>query len=196
MRLKSESSQFCVLWCALTLFCRRGVSAVHYLVFSDNLMVRRAAVEALCNMPTHDKVLQILRVPDKLRLWLGLAEDWTSGDPADEAFLTARAAAGTLAGAASDPEVVEAMVKENCASTVRMLLETQNAELVHRALVIILELLSTEKREVAEQLVLGEVIPAISVVTKMTSFPHLAELAMKCAQSMSSVMKGSIAEKN
>ncbi len=37
----------------------RGISAVHYLIFSDNIMVRRAAVEALCNMPMHEGVLSV-----------------------------------------------------------------------------------------------------------------------------------------
>ncbi len=40
-------------------FCFRGIPAVHYLIFSDNVMVRRAAIEALCNMPTHESILKV-----------------------------------------------------------------------------------------------------------------------------------------
>lgn len=45
----------------------RGVPAVHYLIFSDNVMVRRAAMEALCNMNTHESVLKVgARIPTVL----------------------------------------------------------------------------------------------------------------------------------
>jgi hypothetical protein len=37
----------------------RGTSAVHYLIFSDHTMVRRAATETLCNMATHESVLKV-----------------------------------------------------------------------------------------------------------------------------------------
>jgi hypothetical protein len=49
----------------------KGISAAHYLMFSDHLMVRRAATEVLCNLSSHEKLLKIMRVPDKVRLWLG-----------------------------------------------------------------------------------------------------------------------------
>jgi hypothetical protein len=133
--------------------------------------------------------LQLLRIGDKLKLWLGLSEDWENDtQDAHEAFLIARAAAGTLAGAASDPEVAEAMIQNDCARTIVALLDSQNKELVHRALVIVLELLSTDKRSVAEHLVTGLVVPAIGIVTRLND-PFLADLAMNCAQSLSTVMK-------
>jgi hypothetical protein len=37
----------------------RGVQAVHYLMFSDNLMVRRAAAEAFCNLGNHEKLVDV-----------------------------------------------------------------------------------------------------------------------------------------
>lgn len=131
----------------------------------------------------------MLRSGDKLKLWLGLAEDWDN-DKADahEAFLIARAAAGTLAGAACDPEVADAMVSCDCARTVVTLLESGNPELIHRALVVVLQLLSTEKRAVAEHLMHGSVVPAMGGVTKLKE-PMLADLAMQCAQALSELMK-------
>jgi len=39
--------------------CVRGVAAAYYLMFSDNLMVRRAATETLCNMPGHPAVIKV-----------------------------------------------------------------------------------------------------------------------------------------
>ena len=38
----------------------KGVAAVHYLMFSDHKMVRRAATEALTNMTMHEAVLKVL----------------------------------------------------------------------------------------------------------------------------------------
>lgn len=36
-----------------------GIQAVHYLIFSDNPMVRRAATEALCNLSGHESLLKV-----------------------------------------------------------------------------------------------------------------------------------------
>ena len=38
----------------------KGVQAVHYLIFSEHWMVRRAATEALCNMASNEHLLQVL----------------------------------------------------------------------------------------------------------------------------------------
>lgn len=175
-------------------------------------------METLCNMSSHEGLLkvsgddpdysllqlfmclfQLLKDGEKLRLWLGLAEDWnnSNSEPADggaagagvtEAFLTARAAAGTLAGAAGEAEVAEAMIGQDIARTVVSLLESENKELVHRALVIVLELLGHGKRAYAEHLMGGGVIPCMGLVTKMGE-PFLADLAMKCAKGMSDLLK-------
>jgi hypothetical protein len=52
-----------------------GISAIHYLMFSNHNMVRRAATEALCNLASHEEVLGLLR-SDKIKLWLGFCEDF------------------------------------------------------------------------------------------------------------------------
>ena len=39
----------------------KGVHAVHYLIFSEHLMVRRAATEALCNMASSPHLLKVSR---------------------------------------------------------------------------------------------------------------------------------------
>ncbi len=38
----------------------KGVHAVHYLIFSEHLMVRRAATEALCNMSSNEHLLEVI----------------------------------------------------------------------------------------------------------------------------------------
>jgi hypothetical protein len=51
----------------------KGVGAVHYMVFSEHWMVRRAAVEALCNMASNEHLLQVL-----LAYMRVLTADWLS----------------------------------------------------------------------------------------------------------------------
>lgn len=44
------------------LAAEKGVTAVHYLIFSENWMVRRAAVEALCNMAASEHLLKVTMI--------------------------------------------------------------------------------------------------------------------------------------
>lgn len=37
----------------------KGIQIVHYLVFSEHLMVRRAAVEALCNLSSNEEFIKV-----------------------------------------------------------------------------------------------------------------------------------------
>lgn len=39
----------------------KGVQTVHYLIFSEHWMVRRAATEALCNMASNEHLLKVVR---------------------------------------------------------------------------------------------------------------------------------------
>ena len=43
----------------------KGVPCAHYLMFSDHLMVRRAASEIFCNCPYEESVLQMMRNPER-----------------------------------------------------------------------------------------------------------------------------------
>ena len=130
----------------------------------------------------------MLRVGEKVRLWLGLAEDWDREEEPREAYLTARAAAGTLAVAASDELVGEALLSQDCARTIKSLLESQQQELVHRALVLIIELLSLEKKPLlAKHMMESGVIPAIAIVAKF-NIPQLGELAMEAASLLSKII--------
>lgn len=153
-------------------------------------MVRRAATEALCNMPWHESVLKLLRVPDKLRLWLGLGEDWhpDEGDDEKEKFFTSRASAGTLAVAAGDEGVATALCAEDCARTLRHWLGTKNVELVHRSLVIINQLLEHETSTTpARHLAEGSVIESMGVVAELND-PQLIELAKEAAEKLTKLI--------
>jgi hypothetical protein len=153
-------------------------------MFSDHFMVRRAATETLCNLASHEALLkvlphtlsvvslilsQLLRSPEKVRLWLGLCEDW-SNEENEEAFLTARAAAGTLASVASDPQVAEALLAEECARSIASLLESEEPELIHRALVMVIDLCeggTDNCKKMATHLIESGVVPPLAKVMQM-----------------------------
>ena len=144
------------------LVTEKGVRSVHYLMFSEHPMVQRAATEALCNISYHEDVLAIMRRTDQVRLWLGMceayeveneselvgdinnyksvAEDTGAGASEEkESLKTARAAAGSLAGALSDAAVCAAVMKEDFSTALLRLFLSRNVDLVHRALAMVLE---------------------------------------------------------
>lgn len=73
----------------------RGLSAVHYLMFSDHLSVRRAATETICNISGKEAFFKLIRNPDNVKLWVAFCEDWDSEESA-EALATALGAAGLI----------------------------------------------------------------------------------------------------
>jgi len=141
---------------------------------------------------------------EKIRLWLGLCEDGCA-DPASssdtgedggisrEPYLTAKAAAGSLATLSIDSTIADLMLKEDCARTLVALLESTDGDLIHRALVIIMELLSskedaTERYSIAKHLVEGSIVPAMSSVVASSSQEQLGSLVKDTAQALSDAM--------
>jgi len=135
----------------------QGVSAVNYLMFSEHQMVRRAATECMCNMAGEEPLFKLMRLPDKVRLWIGFTGEYSTEDVTPksfegannalkETFLTARAAAGTLAGCCQDIQVASACMQEDIVSMFTKILVDnsrnhndggQNIEIIHRVLVAI-----------------------------------------------------------
>jgi len=114
----------------------KGIPILNYAMFSDHEMVRRAATEAMSNLIPHEAMMEHLANGEKLRLWVSFASDY------EEHFDCAKAAAGCLAMASADLKVAQSLVK--CASfrsTIMSLLECGNLDLMHRGLVVLLNLL-------------------------------------------------------
>ena len=140
------------------------------------------------------------------RLWLGLSEEWNKEIPGSEdessettiidfdglvrteSYQTARAAIGTLAAAASDPEVCVAILTENCATTVVSLLQSSAEELVHRALVFALNFVNTHGIPAAKHLLEGGVVPALHVGTKLSN-SRLRDLCKEVGLALSAALK-------
>jgi hypothetical protein len=131
----------------------KGISSVHYLMFSDTMMIRRVATEAICNICAHTEALKLLRNPENLKLWIAFCVDWES-DGEDVLleleknvgnlsfaphYYTAQAAAGTLAMVCDDLMVSECMISPavDCMKGLKALLNSRKHSLVLRALVTI-----------------------------------------------------------
>ena len=74
----------------------KGIPIIQSLQYSDHLLVRRAATEAICNLALQPEAQRNFRNKDKLKIWLALADDYEAD------LATARASAGALALAAAD----------------------------------------------------------------------------------------------
>jgi len=109
--------------CVEAILSNQGLQCLLSMQFSEHLLVRRAATEALCNMVYHPHVLASLRNPDTLKLWLALAEDY-EGD-----LLTARAAAGGLAIASGDEGKERMMVSSMVRAGFKFAHIIQNTEM-------------------------------------------------------------------
>ena len=124
----------------------RGLAAFKYAMFSDHDMVKQAATEALVNMVGNVDFMKQLQEEDELRLWLALAADF------EDHFPCARAAAGCLAMATGYPDVAKTLIKlPTFKKRMEETLESASLEIMHRMLVVILNLaeLGGEFREAA-----------------------------------------------
>lgn len=170
----------------------KGVHAINYLMFSDHEAVRRAATEALCNMATVEDVIKLMRT-DRVKLWLGFAEEYDNIDENPEATATARAATATLAMAAGDEEVAKYMLTDDidAVRTIVPLLESGSPDLVHRVLFWIANLLGHESTLAlgARKLVQSGAVQALSV---MGATPGIADNAtiMNLASDVVQLLQG------
>ena len=105
-----------------------GIPIVESLVFSDNILIRRASTELMCNMMYHKHVFERYSQPgssQRLKLFIALSDS--------EDFATQRAASGVLAILASSKEGCISMLKEDrFLSVLKILLHQENVEILHR----------------------------------------------------------------
>jgi tetratricopeptide (TPR) repeat protein len=117
------------------IIAEKGISSLHYAMFSVHEMVKRAATEAMCNLVPHKKMMEHLAERDILKLWLAFATEF------EENYECARAAAGCLAMSTQDESIaVEIVELERFKSEMTLLLECGRLEIMHRALVVLLNL--------------------------------------------------------
>ena len=115
----------------------KGIQSCHFAMFSDHEMVRRAATETLCNMVPHQAMMEHLSDPEHLKLWLAFAADY------EKDYECSRAAAGCLAMATQDESVALELTKlKTFQEDISTMLECGRLEIMHRALVLVLNLVA------------------------------------------------------
>jgi len=119
----------------------KGIHTLSYAMFSDHELVRRAATEAMCNLIPHPAMMKHLSDAENLRLWLAFSAEY------EENFECARAALGCLAMSTYLQDIAEALVGlESFKESVTAILESGNLELMHRAFVMIQNLMGQGKK--------------------------------------------------
>jgi protein unc-45 len=115
----------------------KGIGALHFAMFSSHNMVRRAATEAMCNLVPDKSMMEHLALPDNIRLWMAFAADY------EENYECSRAATGCLAMATQDETIAEALIEvPKFREEMSSLLECGRLEIMHRAFVIVLNLVA------------------------------------------------------
>lgn len=104
----------------------KGVSTLNYLMFSDNLNVRRAGTEALTNLIHVPEVTKMV-LGERLKLWLAFAQDW------DVDVGCSSAASGAIAMLADDPENVPRLVEAGAVRAMLTVIWSGEEHLQHRA---------------------------------------------------------------
>lgn len=123
----------------------KGLSTIKFAMFSDHPMVKKAATECLCNMVGNEAFMKMLQDVEELRLWLALAADF------EDHYECARAAAGCLAMATGDPAVAETLIQiPKFKERMDACLESGSLEIIHRMMVVILNLLELDIEKLKE----------------------------------------------
>uniref|UniRef100_A0A7S2RU75 Protein unc-45 homolog B n=1 Tax=Mucochytrium quahogii TaxID=96639 RepID=A0A7S2RU75_9STRA len=118
---------------------RKAIQAFEYAQYSDNLMIRRAATEALNNLIPTEEFTEWICIPEKMKLWILFAQSYEEDVP------TASAATGALANLGSDPRVAEAVAKQddNALEKIVGLASCGNLDIEYRAIVCLSGLLES-----------------------------------------------------
>lgn len=194
-----------------------GINTIYQLIFSENKMITRAAIETFCNLSSHKGLIKLLKKKENIKIWLSFCEMIfnyeddnnekilvTSIDslPSDEKyyslandmdseeFKTSSAAIGTLAVACDyDKEISKNLLDEDVKRTIAILIKSKSIPLIHRALVLALNLIQGEHAKYAvfncgfsskEFLELFFDLPAVSPIE---------EIAQEFIQTLSSMIK-------
>ncbi|KAJ3345610.1 Protein unc-45 A [Kappamyces sp. JEL0680] len=109
-----------------------GLPLVKEMQFSTNLMIRRAATEAICNLIFHPIVFGSFMEPNSqiLAIMVALSDD--------DDFATQKAASGTIAILSSEPESIPRIIRQKrFVEIFAGLLKSDKPELVHRAIEVV-----------------------------------------------------------
>lgn len=160
----------------------QGLRAMEHCLFSDNFRIRCAATEGICNMMMTPDVIELYSESpaseNKLRMLIALCDE--------DDFATRRAASGALAMLSASPKACEKIATEKLGlEVVLKLLGAEEPELVHRAVVLVLNL--TKVKQIIPDLVKheGRAVKSLRTLTKSQN-PAIAEAAIQALLNISS----------
>jgi len=116
----------------------QGVTAFEYASYSDETLVRRAAVEAMCNLVPEPEMVEWFKAKQHMRVWLLYAGAY------EDDVQTSSAATGALAGVCHDPEVAQCLKDQEEGTgipTLVVLLMSGISPIIHRVAVCLMGLL-------------------------------------------------------
>ncbi|GBG28974.1 Peptidyl-prolyl cis-trans isomerase FKBP62 [Hondaea fermentalgiana] len=154
-----------------------AIPAFEFAQYSDNLMVRRAATEAINNLIPADEILEWFMRKDKMRLWILFAQAYEEDKP------TACAATGALANLTVDERIAKTMADqdEDAIAALGALVASGDLDVMHRAAVCLLNLTETWPEGKGPQRMLeAKVDIALTALLKLAPESPAAGPAKEC----------------
>ena len=134
-----------------------GFQEVELLMFEEDYDFKQAATECMCNLVLNDEAFNRFKDKNSPTERVKLITIYCGEDPPE----LARAAAGTLAILTSDVEICRLVVQvKSHLEILKYLVTSENAELRHRGLFIVANLIESDK-EIAEKLIEDELFEAM-----------------------------------
>jgi hypothetical protein len=155
---------------------KKGVSTIHYLMFSDHELVRRSATEAMTNMLPHESVFKLMAGHDAARLWVAFS------GIRDEDEATALAASGAVATATQDEEVAKALLEVGLIEVLEEHVASGQLPFVHRAAVSVHHL--SQHPDCAKQVSQSRLPGLLEKVEKQCDAKEVADMARKAIQNI------------
>ncbi|KAG9301505.1 hypothetical protein G9A89_008357 [Geosiphon pyriformis] len=170
------------------IFDAKGIPIIENLQFSDNIMIRRAATECLCNMMYCEPVYEMYSDPgkaaNKIKILLALSD-------VDD-LETRRASSGILAILSANPDVCIMIVdRPRGIEVLRLLLIDDSSEIQHRGAECIKNI-AKSKKTLAEKLVNEKVHEQLVTLVKKSK---VDAVVMTAAEALKEIANHGILEK-
>ncbi|XP_065191557.1 protein unc-45 homolog B-like [Sycon ciliatum] len=158
----------------------KGFTWIEHLMFEEHEMLRRAATECVCNMVFNEEVFELYAADtgDKVKLLTLFS--------GEEDVALAKAAAGALAILAADKRVCEKiMAVKSAVEIVHHLMISQNPELAHRGMHLMLCLVAYQKESAEKMIENNGLEILLAFVQKLVpSSPDVQKAATQCLQTL------------
>ncbi|CAG8674052.1 10359_t:CDS:1, partial [Acaulospora morrowiae] len=166
----------------MRIYNAKGIPIIESLQFSDNVMVRRASTECLCNMmfcePVYEMYSEVENsAANKIKILLALSDV--------EDFETRRASSGALAILSTSPNVCKMIVERpRGIDLLKDLMSEQSIEIQHRCVEIIKNMTKVNK-EMVEILIKAKVPEKLTEFVRECKIESVVSVAIEALQEIS-----------